>query len=108
MLTLAPTATLQLHVVPAGRRLDFSLLPGHFAYVYRRSRGRQWECVARNAHSPYLDYMPTSPDTSYEYVVQYRDAQSSVVSQTPIVRVTPMVPVDSAAPVQASVGVLGA
>lgn len=89
MLTLAPTVTLQLYAVPAGRRLDFSLLPGHFAYVYRRSRGRQWECVARNACSPYLDYTATSPETRYEYVVQYRDAHGTVASQTPIVRATP-------------------
>jgi hypothetical protein len=103
MLTLAPTAALQLHVVPAGRRLDFSLLPGRFAYVYRRSRGQQWECVARNACSPYLDYTPILPETSCEYVVQYRDAQGTVASQTPIVRVAPMVPAASATQVSAGV-----
>ena len=89
MLTLAPTATLQLHLVPAGRRLDFSISPGQFAYVYRRGRGQQWECVARNACSPHLDRMPVSPDATYEYLVQYRDASGLVTSKTPIVRVAP-------------------
>lgn len=66
------------------------MAPGQFAYVYRRSRGQQWHCVARNACSPYLDPTPAAPDTSDEYVVHYRDASGLVVGRTPIVHVAPM------------------
>jgi hypothetical protein len=89
MLTLSPSASLQLHLVPAGRRLDFSTAPGQFAYVYRRSRNEQWQCVAKNACSPYLDRTPSTPGATHEYMVQYMDATGAVINKTPIVRAAP-------------------
>ena len=89
MLTLAPSATLHLHLVPAGRRLDFPTPEGQFAYVYRRGRNQSWQCVARNACSPYLDRSSNQSGTTYEYMVQYLDTAGDVIHKTPIVRAAP-------------------
>jgi hypothetical protein len=89
MLTLNSSAILELHLVPAGRRLDFPTPLGQFAYVYRRGRNQAWECVARNACSPYLDRTVFSSDVTHEYRVQYRNTLGRVVSTTPVVRAAP-------------------
>ncbi|TGD79670.1 hypothetical protein [Hymenobacter wooponensis] len=89
MLTLAPTATLHLHLVPAGRRLDFPTPAGQFAYVYRRGRNQSWQCVARNACSPYLDRTSNLSATTHEYMVQYLDTNGEVIQKTSIVRAAP-------------------
>lgn len=86
-----PTATpldLQLHLVPAGCRLDFSRLPGLFAYVYRRQANQPWLCIAHNACSPHIDrVIPTGADL-VEYVVCYCDASGNIAATTPIVQTT--------------------
>ena len=89
MLTLTPPATLELPLVPAGRRLDFPTSPGQFAYVYRRGRNQSWQCVARNACSAYLDRTPNQAGTTHEYMVRYVDTTGHVIHTTPIVRAAP-------------------
>ncbi|GGF26844.1 hypothetical protein [Hymenobacter cavernae] len=79
------TPELKLHHVPAGRRLDFTTQPGRFAYVYRRRDYQEWQCVARNACSPYLDVTFIPADTLTEYVVCYCDAGGNITATTPIV-----------------------
>ncbi|WP_162910470.1 hypothetical protein [Hymenobacter oligotrophus] len=80
---------MHLHLVPAGRRLDFEITPGNYAYVYRRCRNQQWQCVAQNACSPYLDKAPIDPQAAPEYVVRYRNAAGTVTAATPVVRADP-------------------
>lgn len=86
----SPAETLQLHLVPAGHRLDFSTVPGYYADVYRRSRNQPWQCVARNACSPFLDRVPLMPGDTPEYRVHYRDTTGSVTSITPAVQAHPL------------------
>lgn len=81
-------ATVASHVVSAGRRLDFEVMPGYFAYIYRRQPQQPWQCVARDACSPYFDHTPSMPGSQPEYVVCYCDAAgnikaSSAVAATP-------------------------
>lgn len=83
-----PNTPLQLHQVPAGRRLDFAQVPGCYPYVYRRCHYQAWECVARNAHSPFLDGTPLPTDAPTEYVVLYCDAAGGVAGATAIVQAT--------------------
>jgi hypothetical protein len=80
------TIILKLHQVLAGRRLDFSITPGRFAYVYRRRDYQEWLCVARNACSPYLDTTPCPAGTVLEYVVCYCNAGGDITATTPIVQ----------------------
>lgn len=87
--TNSPAAALQLHLVPAGRRLDFATIPGQFADVYRRNRSQSWQCVAQNACSPFLDLGPLTPGDTPEYRVHYRDTQGSVTAVTPVVQAHP-------------------
>jgi hypothetical protein len=92
MLTLSTSSaeTLQLHLVPAGRRLDFASIPGQFADVYRRSRNQSWQCVAQNACSPFLDRVPLTPGDTPEYRVHYRDSKGFVTATTPSVQAHPL------------------
>ena len=83
------SSSLQLHLVPAGRRLDFAHAPGCYAYVYRRNHYRPWECIARNASSPYLDRTPLPVGAPTEYVVLYQDVAGTVVAASLIVQATP-------------------
>ncbi|MBO0359157.1 hypothetical protein J0X19_14445 [Hymenobacter sp. BT186] len=88
MLTSTTAASSHPHPVSAGRRLDFEMMPGYFAYVYRRQPQQAWQCVARNACSPYFDHAPSMSGLQPEYVVCYCDAAgtikaSSVVVATP-------------------------
>ena len=78
--------TLKLHQVPAGRRLDFITTPGRFAYVYRRQDYQQWQCVARNACSPYFDSAAVPAGIVLEYVVCYCDAGGDITATSPIVQ----------------------
>ncbi|RPD47863.1 hypothetical protein DNI29_10525 [Hymenobacter sediminis] len=90
----APTVTsldLQLHLVPAGCRLDFSRMPGLFAYVYRRQTNQPWLCIAHNACSPHIDRAVPAGTGLIEYVVCYCDAAGNITATTPIVQ-TPAVP----------------
>ncbi|WP_375433949.1 hypothetical protein [uncultured Hymenobacter sp.] len=87
--TNVPSAALQLHLVPAGRRLDFECVPGCFAYVYRRQHQQAWQCVARNACSPYFDYSLIARDSQLEYVVCYCDAAGNIKAATAITAATP-------------------
>jgi hypothetical protein len=80
------TPTLQFHQVPAGRRLDFSTQPGRFAYVYRRSTYGGWQCIARNACSPYLDASFAPAGSLVEYMVCHCDASGNITATTPIVQ----------------------
>lgn len=82
------SASLQLHLVPAGRRLDFTMPPGHYAYVYRRCHYCAWECIARNARSPFIDHSHLPVGAPAEYVVLYHDAAGSVTAATAIVAAT--------------------
>ena len=82
-------ASLRLHLVPAGRRLDFDTAPGQYAYVYRRCQNQSWQCVAHNACSPFLDQAPLAPEAAPEYVVRYRDAAGTPVADTSVVRADP-------------------
>ncbi|WP_324677507.1 hypothetical protein [Hymenobacter sp. GOD-10R] len=81
------TPTLQLHQVPAGRRLDFSTQPGRFAYVYRRSDYGGWQCIARNACSPSFDNSFAAAGSVVEYMVCHCDASGNITATTPIVQV---------------------
>jgi hypothetical protein len=85
--TQGPTAALQLHIVPAGRRLDFDSVPSCFAYVYRRQHQQDWQCVARNACSPFFDRTPIAKDSQPEYVVCYCDAAGTIKAATSIAAV---------------------
>ena len=87
--TQAPSAALHLHLVPAGRRLDFEGVPGCFAYVYRRQHQQAWQCVARNACSPYFDRSPVTRDAQPEYVVCYCDAAGNIKAATAIAATPP-------------------
>ncbi|WP_022824478.1 hypothetical protein [Hymenobacter norwichensis] len=87
MLT-STTASVSTHAVSAGHRLDFEMLPGYFAYIYRRQPQQAWQCVARNACSPYFDHTAGRAGLQPEYVVCYCDAAGTVkasraVSATP-------------------------
>ncbi|WP_139920863.1 hypothetical protein [Hymenobacter sp. DG01] len=84
-----PTATtidLQLHLVPAGCRLDFARLSGRFAYVYRRQANQTWKCIAHNACSPHLDRTVPTTGSVIEYMVCYCDAAGNITDSTPIVQ----------------------
>ena len=83
--TPTPTAALHLHLVPAGHRLDFQAMPGYFAYIYRRQGQQPWQCVARNACSPYFDQHPLLVGSRPEYVVCYCDAAGTIQAASPIV-----------------------
>ncbi|MCC3160628.1 hypothetical protein LJ737_25545 [Hymenobacter sp. 15J16-1T3B] len=85
MPTSTLSSSLRLHMVPAGRRLDFAQVPGHYAYVYRRSRYAPWECIAHNARSPFVDSAPLPVGAPTEYVVVYQDAAGHVTAATSIV-----------------------
>ena len=85
MSTFVPT--LQLHQVPAGRRLDFNTQPSRFAYVYRRHGYTEWQCVARNACSPHLDSTFVPAGSSVEYMVCHCDAGGNITAVSPIVQV---------------------
>ncbi|OON66458.1 hypothetical protein [Hymenobacter sp. CRA2] len=87
MVTASPSAAVQLHLVPAGRRLDFPVAPGQYAYVFRRAPHEPWQCVAHNACSPYLDRSPANG--VIEYMVHYRDAAGTLVTTTAVVRANP-------------------
>ncbi|HEX8426889.1 hypothetical protein [Hymenobacter sp.] len=89
-LTPEPSASLQLHLVPAGRRLDFDMVPSCFAYVYRRQHQHAWQCVARNACSPYFDRSSLSDDSQPEYVVCYCDAAGTIKAATSIAATPPV------------------
>ncbi|KUG08375.1 hypothetical protein ASU33_09395 [Solirubrum puertoriconensis] len=78
-----------MHLVPAGRRLDFDTSPGSYAYVYRRCRNQQWQCVAQNACSPYLDQAVLEPSAAPEYMVYYRNADGTTTAETTVVRADP-------------------
>lgn len=82
------SASLRLHLVPAGRRLDFAQEPGQYAYVYRRCHYCPWECIARNARSPFIDPGVLPVGAPAEYVVLYQDAAGHVTAATAIVAVT--------------------
>lgn len=84
MLTSTTTAS-HHHVVSAGRRLDFEVMPGYFAYIYRRQPQQAWQCVARNACSPYFDHTPSSSGSQPEYVVCYCDAAGTVKASNAVV-----------------------
>jgi hypothetical protein len=84
-----PAAALQLHLVPAGRRLDFEILPNYFAYVYRRQNQNEWQCVARNACSPYFDHSPVPATSQPEYMVCYCDAAGTIKAATAIAATPP-------------------
>ena len=85
-----PAAPLQLHLVPAGRRLDFSTAPGQYAYIYRRSKQQHdWQCVAHNACSPYFDRGHQPGADTLEYCIHYRDANGTVTARTPVVQAAP-------------------
>ncbi|UYZ59542.1 hypothetical protein [Hymenobacter latericus] len=86
---MQPASAIQLHLVPAGRRLDFNVSPGNYAYVYRRCRNQEWQCVAHNACSPYLDKAPIEPSAAPEYMVHYRNADGTVTAATDVVRADP-------------------
>lgn len=90
-----PTATttdLQLHLVPAGCRLDFARLSGRFAYVYRRQANQTWKCIAHNACSPHLDRTIPSTGSVVEYMVCYCDAAGNITDSTPVVQTQPAAP----------------
>ncbi|GAB3835959.1 hypothetical protein GCM10028821_33550 [Hymenobacter jeollabukensis] len=76
-------------MVPAGRRLDFAQLPGHYAYVYRRDRNGPWECIAHNASSPFIDRTPLPPGAPTEYQLIYHDATGRDTAATGIVQALP-------------------
>ncbi|RPD47852.1 hypothetical protein DNI29_10470 [Hymenobacter sediminis] len=87
---LTSTSSLQLHLVPAGRRLDFTPAPGCFAYVYRRCQLEGWQCIAQNARSPFLDTSALPLGTAPEYVVQYQNGAGALMGATPIVQAHPL------------------
>jgi hypothetical protein len=89
MSTSVPNSVLHLHLVPAGRRLDFARRPGSYAHVYRRHDYADWQCIARNACSPFIDPSPLPPGTPTEYVVLYYCPGGQVTAATPIVPVGP-------------------
>ncbi|RAK70578.1 hypothetical protein [Hymenobacter edaphi] len=89
MPTSTLSSSLQLHIVPAGRRLDFAQVPGHYAYIYRRSRSAPWECIAHNARSPFIDRCPLPPGALTEYVLVYHDAAGRVTAATGILQAMP-------------------
>lgn len=80
---------LQLHLVPAGRRLDFDIPAGHFAYVYRRLPRQAWQCIAHNACSPLLDRHPLPAGVAPEYQVRFRNAAGELVSSSAVVQAAP-------------------
>ncbi|UOQ77691.1 hypothetical protein MUN84_03175 [Hymenobacter sp. 5516J-16] len=84
------TFPLHLHLVPAGRRLDFTIKAGSFAYVYRRQANQEWKCVARNACSPFLDTSVLEPEAAPEYVIRYRDASGATLGVTSVVQAHPV------------------
>lgn len=84
MLT-STAATVSSPVVSAGRRLDFELMPGCFAYLYRRQPQQAWQCVARNACSPYFDHAPSLSGLPLEYVVCYCDAAGTIKASRTLV-----------------------
>ncbi|UYZ63691.1 hypothetical protein [Hymenobacter weizhouensis] len=78
-------APLQLYLVPAGRRLDFTTPPGQYAYVYRRLPQQAWQCIAQNACSPFLDRTALPMGAVPEYQVRYRNAAGTIVAlSTPV------------------------
>ncbi|GGG57682.1 hypothetical protein [Hymenobacter glacieicola] len=89
MTALTSTLLLQLHLVPAGRRLDFPTTTSSFAYVYRRCQHHGWQCVARNACSPFLDTTSLEPEAAPEYVIRYRDASGATLGVTSVVQAHP-------------------
>jgi len=80
--------TLKLYQVPAGRRLDFNKPAGCFAYVYRRQGYGAWQCIARNACSPYFDATFLPAGTLVAYVVRYQRAAGTIAAATPVVQVS--------------------
>lgn len=84
--TLRPS--LQLQLMPAGCRLDFAQGSGHYAQVYRRSHYGAWQCLARNARSPFIDRSALPPGAPTEYVVLYHDADGRTTGATSIVAAT--------------------
>jgi hypothetical protein len=89
MRTLPSSLFLQLHLVPAGRRLDFEAPAGHYAYIYRRCQGQEWECVAQNARSPFLDLSPLDAKAVPEYMVRYRNANGATTANSSVVCADP-------------------
>lgn len=89
-----PTPTLppdlQLHLVPAGRRLEFTTDAGCVAFVYRRCQQEDWQCVARNAHSPFLDTTVLAPGAAPQYVVRYHNAAGQPLATTAVVQSHPV------------------
>jgi hypothetical protein len=85
MLTSTTATASHPPVVSAGHRLDFEMLPGYFAYIYRRQPQQDWQCVARNACSPYFDHAINLTGLQFEYVVCYCDAAGTIKASKTIV-----------------------
>ncbi|GAB2794066.1 hypothetical protein HNQ93_003828 [Hymenobacter luteus] len=85
-----PLPDLQLHLVPAGRRLEFTTKAGCFAFVYRRCQQEDWQCVACNARSPFLDMAVLPPGAAPQYVVRYHNAAGAPLGATAMVQSHPV------------------
>ncbi|SNR61151.1 hypothetical protein [Hymenobacter mucosus] len=86
----SPSFRLHLHLLPVGRRLDFSVRAGLFADIYRRCNQGNWQCLAYNAHSPFVDHAPLAPDALPEYRIRYRNALGQLTATSPIQQVHPV------------------
>lgn len=77
-------------MVPAGRHIAFSKELLEKAHVYRRvmDAGDDWQQVAVNARSPFVDTEEFPAGTTLEYQVQHFTQQDALEGHSNIVRTT--------------------
>jgi len=81
---------IELTLVPAGRHIAFSKEMLEKAHVCRRvvGEGDDWQQVAVNARSPFVDTEEFPAGTTLEYHVQHFNQQDAYEGHSNIVRTT--------------------
>ncbi|MCB2410987.1 hypothetical protein [Hymenobacter lucidus] len=81
---------IELTLVPEGRHIAFSKEMLEKVHVYRRqgAAGDDWQQVATNARSPFVDTEEFPTGTTLEYQVQHFTQQDTYEGHSNIVRTT--------------------
>lgn len=81
---------IELTLVPEGRHIAFSKEMLEKVHVYRRvgTEGGDWQPVATNVRSPFIDTEEFPAGTTLEYQVQHFTQQDTYEGHSNIVRTT--------------------
>jgi hypothetical protein len=81
---------IELTLVPAGRHVAFTKELLEKVHVYRRvvGEGNEWQLVATNARSPFIDTEAFEAGTTLEYQIQHFSQQDTYEGHSNIVHTT--------------------